>query len=279
MKPLSLFGSEHAPLRCSMLDGLNRCPMKHVLLYLDEAEDRAGEAAETGSIAHAGIAAYHRAGGHVNGVEAGLAAIRASLDRFPRARPEDAARHFADYAADPRHSSAEVVAVERPVRLVLPPGAGDPTGREVVIEGTVDQIRRHEGRLAVFDVKTGATPGWQMLHDHLFQVCAYALAATAELGEPVAPGCLIRTQGYRKKGVRPADAPDGVFWSYGLSPWALRSTSTRSATWWPASAAARSASAPACTVRTARFRGSGGARPGPNNIADCTCIATRIAIA
>jgi hypothetical protein len=104
------------------------------------------------------------------------------------------------------------------VRLVLPPAGGDPTGREVVIEGTIDQVRRRDGRLLVYDVKTGATPGWQMLHAHLFQVVAYAAAATAELGEPVEPGCLIRTQGYRKKGVRPADAPEGVFWPFGLTP-------------------------------------------------------------
>jgi hypothetical protein len=218
MKPLSLFGSEHAPLRCSMLDGLNRCPMKHVLMYLDEAEDLAGEAAATGSVAHAAIAAYHRAAGHEEGVEAGLAAIRACLDRFPRARPEDATRHFSDYTADPRHQAAEVVAVERPVRLILPPAEGDPTRREFVIEGTLDQVRRHDGRLLVVDVKNGALPGWQMLHDHLFQVCAYAAAATAELGEPVEPGYLIRTQGYRKKGICPADAPEGVFWPFGLTP-------------------------------------------------------------
>ena len=51
MKPLALFGSEHAPLRCSMLDGLNRCPMSHILMYLEELEDLAGEAAATGSVA------------------------------------------------------------------------------------------------------------------------------------------------------------------------------------------------------------------------------------
>jgi hypothetical protein len=218
MKPLSLFGSVHAPLRCSSLDGLNRCPMKHVLAYLEGDEDLTGEAAETGSVAHAAIAAYHRARGHQEGVEAGLAAIRDCLGRFPRADPEDAARHFADYVADPRHPAAEVVAVERPVRLVLPPAEGDPTGREVVIEGTLDQVRRHDGRLLVCDVKTGATPGWQMVHDYLFQVVAYAAAATAELGEPVEPGYLIRTRGYRKKGVRPADAPEGVLWHFGLAP-------------------------------------------------------------
>jgi hypothetical protein len=219
VRSLTLFGSKQAPLRCSGLDGLNRCPMKHVLTYLGEAADAPGEAAETGSVAHAAIAAYHRAPDHREGVEAGLAAIRdACLDRFRRASPEDAARHFADYAADPRHSAAEVVAIERAVRLVLPPAESDPTGREVVIEGTLDQVRRHEGRLLVFDVKTGATPGWQMLHDHLFQVVAYAAAATAGLGEPVEPGYLIRTQGYRKKGIRPADAPEGVFWPFGLTP-------------------------------------------------------------
>jgi hypothetical protein len=110
-------------------------------MYLEGDEDLAGEAAATGSVAHAAVAAYHLAAGHGEEVEAGLAAIRGCLDRFPRASPEDAARHFIDYAADPRHQAADVVAVERPVRLVLPPAWGDPTGREVVVEGTVDQVR------------------------------------------------------------------------------------------------------------------------------------------
>jgi hypothetical protein len=130
MRPLPLFGSGHAPLRCSTLDGLNRCPMKYALMYLEGDEDLAGEAAATGSVAHAAVAAYHLAADHEQGVKAGLAAIRGCLDRFPQASPDDAARHFIDDAADPRHQAAEVVVVERPVRLVLPPaGATRPAGR------------------------------------------------------------------------------------------------------------------------------------------------------
>ena len=217
MKSIHQFASEKEPLHCSMLDSLNRCPMKHVLMYIEEYEDLAGEAAATGSAAHAGIAAYHRSLTHEEGLEAGLAAVRASLESFPRADLNNAAQHFTQYVADPRHQTAKIIAVERPVRLVLPPADDDPTGLNIVIEGTIDQIRREDGRLIVVDVKTGGTPGWQMLHDYLFQIAGYAAAATAELGETVEPGYLIRTQGYRRKGVNPAEAPEGIIWPLRLS--------------------------------------------------------------
>jgi RecB family exonuclease len=191
--------------------------MQAALRHMETVEDEAGEAAATGSAAHAGIAAYHTAASHKEGVEAGLAAIRDCLEKFPGADLKDAVRHLSDYVADTRNSTAEIIAVERRVRLILPPADGDPTGRDVVIDGVIDQVRRHEGQLMVFDVKTGGKPGWQMLHDYLFQISAYALAATTELGEPILPGVLLRTQGYRRRGINPADAPDGVYWPFNVT--------------------------------------------------------------
>jgi hypothetical protein len=217
MKELPLFGSAEAPLRCSSLDALNRCAMQKVLLYLGEAEDVSRQAAETGSVVHAGVAAYHRDGGHEEGVEAGYAAMRDCLDRFPLADVAEAGRHFEAYVLDPRNQTAEVTAVEQPVSLVLPAAPGDPTGENIHIRGTLDQVRRHEGQLLVFDLKTGAVSGWQMVHDHLFQVAAYALGATELLGEPVLPGYIVRTRAYLQEGVNPGSCPEGVFWGVGLS--------------------------------------------------------------
>jgi RecB family exonuclease len=191
--------------------------MQRALLYLGEAEDGPGEAADTGSLTHLGVAAYHRADSHEKGVEAGYAAVRDGLERFPRADRAEAGRHLEAYVLDSRNQEAEVVAVEQPVSLVLPAAPGDPTGQDIHLQGTVDQVRRHEGGLLVFDVKTGSTPGWQMLHDHLFQLCAYAAGATRWAGAEVLPGYLIRTQSYRKQGVDPRSAPEGVFWGYRLT--------------------------------------------------------------
>jgi hypothetical protein len=188
--------------------------MQKALLYLEELDDVSGEAADTGSATHHAIAAYHQAGGQEKGVEVGYAALHACLEHFPLASRAEAEQHLENYILDPRNSSAEVIAVEQAVKLVLPPAPGDPTGGAIHIEGTVDQVRRHEGQLMVFDVKTGSTPGWQMLHDYLFQVCAYALGATQLLGEPVVPGYLIRTQGYRRKGVDPRMSPEGILWGF-----------------------------------------------------------------
>src|SRR5437016_4141497 len=97
MIDLSLFGSKEAPLRASSLDALNRCPVQKTLLYLGEAEDTSGVAADTGSLVHQGIAAYHRAGGQEKGEEAGYAALRDYLDRFPLADLTEAERHLEGY--------------------------------------------------------------------------------------------------------------------------------------------------------------------------------------
>jgi hypothetical protein len=191
--------------------------MQKALLYLGEADDGSGEAADTGSLVHLGVAAYHRAGSQEKGVEAGYAAMRDGLERFPLADSAEAERHFEAYSRDPRNQDAEVVAVEQPVSLVLPPAPGDSTGLDIHIKGTVDQVRRHEGQLMVFDLKTGSVPGWQMVHDYLFQVCAYAVGASQLLGQEVLPGYLIRTESYLKKGVDPRSAPEGVFWAFNRS--------------------------------------------------------------
>lgn len=203
------FGTEQNPLRCSALDLLNKCPMQKVLLYLGEADGTTREAAETGSLAHAGIAAYHRAGGQV---EAGQQAMADCLDQFPLASPAEAERHFADYCQDPRNQEADIVLIEQPVRIVLPAAASDPTGQDIVVTGTLDQVRRHEGQLMVFDIKTGSIPGWVMLHDYLFQICGYAIGASKLLGEPVLPGALIRTTSYRRKEVN-----EEAFWFFNLT--------------------------------------------------------------
>ncbi len=217
MKSLSDFGTADHPLRCSSLDALIRCPMQRILLHLGEAEDVSGPAADTGSVAHHGIAAYHRATEQEEGIGAGLAAMRDCLDRFPLADLSESERHFEGYVRDPRNSTAEIVAVEQAVSLVLPPTESDPTGQAIHITGTCDQVRRHHGQLVIVDVKTGSTPGWQMLHDHLFQICAYALAATEHFGTPVVPGFLVRTRGYLKKDIDPRTAPDGIVYEFNLT--------------------------------------------------------------
>lgn len=102
--------------------------------------------------------------------------------------------------------------------VTLPPHEIDPTGRMVVLQGTLDQVRETPQGLRLYDVKTGRTEGVQMLDLYAYQVAAYCVMATELLGEPVAPGALIRTAGYLRPGVVPATEPPGVFFSV---PWGL----------------------------------------------------------
>jgi hypothetical protein len=193
-------------LRASSLPYLIKCPWRAVMLYLDVIQDQSGPAAHTGNLAHAAVEHWHRDAGKDLG--AAVAAMRARLSEFPLGDCIDAERHFRDYATDPRNAAAEVVANELPVEVTLKMGRRKP----IRIIGKLDQIRRVNGRLRLYDVKTGAVQGWDMLNEYAYQMAAYCVGATAKLGEDVHPGALIRTQGYRRRGVNPAASPDGVFW-------------------------------------------------------------------
>lgn len=189
--------------------------MRAALLFADSVQDQSGKAADTGSLTHAAVAAFHVTGS----VKAGLEALASAQHKFPLGDAHDAEIFYRHYTADPRNSKAEaeVIETEKKVRLILPPHETDPTGEMVVIHGTLDQIRQRNGRKAVWDLKTGAGEGWEMTHTYALQISAYAMAATQTLGEPIEPGGIIRAAGYRKRGAL-LPSPDGVFWE---TPWSL----------------------------------------------------------
>lgn len=194
-----LFATHAHPLRPSSTGRFFACPMSVFMTWLEQDGD-SNSAADTGSLMHAGAAAYHRTQGDLPfREEAGLDAIDASTSKFPLGNVENAKAIFKDYAADPKNQEADVVWVEEPVRLVLPPAPGDPTGEEVVFQGTLDQVRRFEGALQVWDIKTGAgkDPN-ESLDEYLLQQAVYTLAARQTLNPEVGTGGLIYTPGYEK---------------------------------------------------------------------------------
>lgn len=212
MPDLCLFASEQYPLRASRLYWF-MCQMRHALDHLGYFDqDVGGIAAQTGSLTHLGIQAWHA---HTQDMEEALRAMRAAVPRFPAAETAEAERNVLLYAKDPRNQTAKVVATEQPVILRLP----DPTGA-IVIRGTLDQIREDaDGIWRVYDVKTGGEQksAEDMLYEAALQVSAYAVAATVQFGRPVEPGCIIWTRGYRRRGVDPATAPGGVFLPFNVS--------------------------------------------------------------
>lgn len=209
------FASDESPLRPSQLAKLIACSVQYVTVINLSQLDEGGVAAQTGSLVHLGVAAFHTY--KKDKIQAGLAAMQDGLSNFPLADIGDAKRHYSLYTQDPRNINANVVACEQLVKLSLPPHPEDPTGKPVVIQGTLDQIRlRDDGRLAVYDLKTGKTAGWAMIHDYAYQQAAYVLAARASGWPDATPGALIRTWGYRtKEAVLPS--PDGVFWYYTIT--------------------------------------------------------------
>lgn len=217
------FGGPANPLRCSKLDTVVKCPIS-VVLSMGEAEDEGGKAAQTGSLAHLAVAAFHLEPDLQRKVQAGLAALRDGLPRFPHGDPEDATRHFQGYAGDPRNLNAIIArdaagspVVERKVSISLPPHPSDPTGQPIYIHGTLDQIRLTERGPGVCDLKTGAKSGWEMIHDYAYQQSAYVVAARASGFPDAVPGQIIRTGGYRTRTAKGV-SPDGVFWAM---PWTV----------------------------------------------------------
>lgn len=196
------FGSASNPLRPSRLGYLVLCHWRGLAKALDMLQDESGKAAGTGSAVHFAVAAFHR--GEVDPV----ARMRAVSATFPLADMVEAERIFGRYVADPRNHNAEVVRIEFPIRLELDPKYLD--GPPIVIEGTLDQIRRVDGFDEVWDVKTGDRTPLYMQNVHALQLAAYAM------GAGVRPGGYIRTKGYFTRGAALPD-PAGVFVPAGIA--------------------------------------------------------------
>lgn len=208
------FGTERAPIRMSSLPRLATCTMREFLMYMGDLLDESGAAADTGSMVHGMVAAWHTSGFDASRAAQEVAALQ---KQFPLADPEIAASHFAGYANDPRNRVHLFGRPERPVRLNLDMGEGQ---EPLCLVGTLDQIREHDdGNLYVWDVKTGRPSGLQMLDMYALQISGYALAATTEIGRPVLPGGFIRTVGYLEQGRVKSVSPEKVFYEI---PWTLK---------------------------------------------------------
>lgn len=206
---LPLIGTATHFLRPSSLDKLVKCQVWYTMMLGED--DAGGAAAQTGSLVHAAVAAFHQEPDEKIRVQAAIEALGLNSPSFPLADQSEARLYLTPYIADPRNSRANVVAVEHPVALTLEPHPLDPTKQPIHIRGTLDQIRHGDGKQVVCDLKTGRTEGWAMIHDYAYQQAAYTLAAR-ESGFPnCQPGYIIRNYGYRAKTAK-APSPDGVNW-------------------------------------------------------------------
>ena len=170
-------------------------------MFMQLAEDREGEAADTGTAVHKAIAAWH-------GGKDGLEEMRSHFAEYPLADLDEAEKQFQAYCQDPRNMLADIVLCEQPVTC---------EAETVYFTGTVDQVRRVGDRLKVWDVKTSKKGGVQILDEHTYQLAGYAVAAGEFLGQPVDVGGIIRTRTYRKRGVDPSTSPTEVFYESAIT--------------------------------------------------------------
>lgn len=187
--------------------------MRASLDYIEPLlEDEGGAAAQTGSLTHKGVEAFHSTKGIQSAkVEAAMEAMRRFLPEFPLAEFDEAKLFLQPYCADPRNQTAEIMAIERRIDFQLQPHGIDSTGQPIYIQGTLDQIRKEDGRTLICDLKTGMPSGYQMVHDYAYQIAGYTVGARQNGFPNAEPGYLIRARRYRER-TATLPSPDGVYW-------------------------------------------------------------------
>jgi hypothetical protein len=204
------FATKDKPIRASSLYKVLQCPGRVVF---DDRE--VGSAAETGSLVHLGVVKFHES----KSLDKALQEMRDQQSLYPKSDYAEAEKHLTPYTQDPRNIDAEIVIAEKEVTFSISQDVEDKNG-PIYIKGHLDQVRRENGKLYVWDIKTGKRfSGWEMLHVATVQLCSYTIGACQLLNVPVYTGGIISTYGYRRRGAdKPENSPGGVFFN---APWEL----------------------------------------------------------
>jgi hypothetical protein len=222
-----MIADKENPIRCSRLSSIARCSGRIFLVsFLDNEDDVGGEAAQTGSLTHAGVAAFHKERGNLEiRQKAAWDAIAKTRQMFPLANIDETRLFLTPYINDPRNIHAQIVqwsdgepAIEKQVEFTLQPHRLDSTGELIYVQGTFDQIRYINGVPRIYDLKTGKKTGWEQIHDYSVQQAAYLKGASQFISNIDPTGYIIRCYGYRMKGAN-LPSPDGVFWCLPFKTW------------------------------------------------------------
>lgn len=207
-------------------------------MELTELDDEGGPAAQSGSLTHEGVSAFHINQGTLEErKKAAWDAIASAASKFPLAEINEVRLFIYPYMNDPRNINAKFFiynwtadeiksgkvnhrddrfSIERMLTFTLPPHSIDPTGKPIHVQGTYDQIRNECGIPVLYDLKTGKPLGWAMIHDYAVQQAAYVYGARQiPVLSNLIQSKLIRNHGYRTRENK-GDSPDGVFWPM---PW------------------------------------------------------------
>ena len=188
-----VIGSRGRPIRASLLPNLFRCPRFYMEKVLGDKDDVAGEAAQTGNLVHVGIQTFHQS----NGNEAqARAMVEASSKVYVSGDVTEALRLLQKYCKRETSERRGIVSrSEEKIEVTLPPSPFDPTKEEIVIQGTVDQIRTiGRDTIYVVDHKTGRKPGADMVMEHATQLAVYMLGVKRMYPDKTVQGFITRIQ-------------------------------------------------------------------------------------
>jgi len=170
-------------------------------------DSESGVAADTGTAVHQAASVWHKS--KKKDASVAIKVMRELHALYPLANLDTADAIFQRYANDERNINATTILIEEKIVIRLPPTEDDKTQAEIVLSGTLDQVREGEGGiLTLVDIKTGKShEGLDMLNHYAMQQACYMYGASELLGRPVHRAALCRTNDYEYKS-RP------VFWHY-----------------------------------------------------------------
>lgn len=165
-------------IRISSLNTWNRCEAQ-AMADLDASllQDEAGPAADTGTALSFAIEQFHklRLAGRPIDFDTLMNLTKDESERkdrpFEKARWRDVENIFDGYINDKRNLET-IVLPEVPLKTTF-----YVEGDEITLIGTVDQIRVVDGKLEIWDLKSGQKDGQEMLYDYWPQLFGYTLAA------------------------------------------------------------------------------------------------------
>ena len=176
MKNATDFATEKMPLRGSMLKFFVECPLRYELTL---GTDRvANGPMETGSAVHWLIEEFERTKSPI-----GEKHYKQAEKKWPQATPDAIREYFAGYARKAGELTAKygsVIGIETQGTTRLAPAKIDPTQKEIVINGTWDQLRALEGDDGVFtynliDFKVSTQPIADMIKTYALQLASYTI--------------------------------------------------------------------------------------------------------
>lgn len=191
-------GAEDTPIRASLLPDLFKCSKMFYEKTTQDGELGSSEAADTGNLAHVGIQAYHTLGGKLPTV---LAAIKSAKAADYKEGDADRALAFVEKYIErcKQEKRGKVIRTEWKVKISIPCHPLDPTGKDIWITGTVDQVRDLGDTYYVVDHKTGYTPGASMLQIYAPQQAVYMLGTAQAYPDKKVLSYITRLQDLARK--------------------------------------------------------------------------------